>query len=100
MQDVAITPLPIDWLGAVIGSDRLAGVRGSLMRLRGLLSDRTVWTVNSTAVLGRLLDAPRAVTEGLGVRAKARVRAEFLDDRQLLDWAALLDVVLAGHQAA
>jgi len=52
------------------------------------------------AVLTSLLDAPRAVTDGLGQRAKARVRAEFLDDRQLLDWAALLDVVLAGHQAA
>jgi len=52
------------------------------------------------AVLGDLLDAPRTVTDGLGRRAKARVRAEFLDDRQLLDWAALLDVVLVGHQAA
>ena len=52
------------------------------------------------AILGRLLEAPRTVTDSLGQRAKARVRAEFLDDRQLLDWAALPDVVLAGHQAA
>ncbi len=52
------------------------------------------------AVLTSLLDAPRAATDRLGQRAKARVRAEFLDDRQLLDWAELLDVVLAGHQAA
>jgi hypothetical protein len=49
MQDVAITPLPIDWLGAVTGPDRLTGVRRSLTRLRRVLGDRTVWTVNSTA---------------------------------------------------
>lgn len=52
------------------------------------------------AVLTNLLDAPRAVTDGLGQRARARVVAEFLDDRQLLDWAALLDVAVAGQQAA
>lgn len=52
------------------------------------------------AVLTSLLEAPGAVTDGLGQRARARVAAEFLDDRQLLDWAALLDVVVAGHQAA
>ena len=53
-----------------------------------------------TATLARLLEAPKVVVDATGRRAQGRVRAEFLDDRQLLDWAALLDVVVAGQHAA
>ncbi len=75
MQDVAITPLPIDWLGAVIGTDRLRGVRRSLMRLRRLLGDRTVWTVNSTATGGGVAEMlPRV----LGYQWAAGIRAPWM----------------------
>jgi trehalose synthase len=75
MQDVAIRPLPIDWLGAVIGLDRLTGVRRSLMRLRRLLGDRTVWTVNSTASGGGVAEMlPRV----LGYQRAAGIRAPWM----------------------
>jgi trehalose synthase len=75
MQDVAIQPLPIDWLGAVIGLDRLTGVRRSLMRLRRLLGDRTVWTINSTASGGGVAEMlPRV----LGYQWAAGIRAPWM----------------------
>ena len=75
MQDVAITPLPIDWLGAVIGPDRLTAVRRSLGRLRRFLGDRTVWTVNSTAAGGGVAEMlPRV----LGYQWAAGIRAPWM----------------------
>jgi trehalose synthase len=75
MHDVAITPLPIDWLGAVIGADRLTGVRRSLGRLRRFLGDRTVWTVNSTAAGGGVAEMlPRV----LGYQWAAGIRAPWM----------------------
>ncbi|MGH9008446.1 MAG: glycosyltransferase [Acidimicrobiia bacterium] len=75
MHDVTIEPLPIDWLGAVIGSDRLTSVRRSLMRLRRLLGDRTVWTVNSTSTGGGVAEMlPRV----LGYQWAAGIRAPWM----------------------
>ena len=72
MRDVVVKPLPIDWLSAVIGPERLRDVRRSLLRLRQLLGDRTVWTVNSTATGGGVAEMlPRV----LGYQWAAGIRA-------------------------
>ena len=52
------------------------------------------------AVLGRLLDAPRALADATGRRGRTKVRRDFLDDRQLMDWVGLLDVLVAAQHAA
>lgn len=49
--------------------------------------------------LKRILDAPHDAA-AIARRARARVQREFLDDRQLTDWAALVDPLVGGEQAA
>ena len=89
------------WKARPVVASAVGGIRDQIDDgVHGHLLDDPTDLDGLAAVLSRLLDSPHAVTDGLGRRAKDRVRAEFLDDRQLLDWAALLDVVLAGHQAA
>ena len=51
------------------------------------------------AALERLLGSP-AGAAALGRRARARVQRQFLDDRQLTDWAALVTGLVAGERAA
>ncbi len=89
------------WKARPVVASAVGGIRDQIEDgIHGHLLHDPADRAGLAAELGRLLDAPQALTDALGRRAKARVRAEFLDDRQLLDWAALLDVVLAGHQAA
>jgi trehalose synthase len=89
------------WKARPVVASAVGGIRDQIDdRVHGHLLRDPADRDELADVLASLLDAPRAVTDGLGQRAKARVGAEFLDDRQLLDWAALLDAVLAGHQAA
>ena len=89
------------WKARPVVASAVGGIRDQIDDgVHGHLLDDPADPDALAGVLSRLLDSPHAVTDGLGRRAKDRVRAEFLDDRQLLDWAALLDVVLAGDQAA
>lgn len=75
MRDVQVAPLPIDWLGAVIGPERVAGLRRALQRLRGLLGERTIWTVNSTATGGGVAEMlPRV----LGYQWAAGIRSPWV----------------------
>jgi trehalose synthase len=75
MRDVQVAPLPIDWLGAVIGPERVTGLRHALQRLRGLLGERTIWTVNSTATGGGVAEMlPRV----LGYQWAAGIRSPWV----------------------
>ena len=89
------------WKARPVVASAVGGIRDQIDDgVHGLLLHDPADRDGLAAALGRLLDAPRDATDGLGRRAQARVRTEFLDDRQLLDWAALLDLVLVGSQAA
>lgn len=89
------------WKGKPVVASAVGGIRDQIDdRVHGYLLRDPANPGELAATLGRLLDAPRALIEATGRRARARVHAEFLDDRQLLDWAVLLDAAVAGQHAA
>lgn len=49
MQEVDVTPVSLERLGAMLSADRAELLEASAARARAVLGDRTVWHVNATA---------------------------------------------------
>jgi trehalose synthase len=82
------------WKGRPLVASAVGGIREQIVDgEHGLLLDDPHDLGAAARAIGRLL-ADRPLAERLGKQARERVAQQFLPDRHLLDYAALLDELL------
>lgn len=91
MYEVEVPRRPLEALAGVLTDEQADGLRAVAASSAAALSGRTVWNVNSTATGGGVAEMLRSL---LGYVHDAVVRARFLGDRHLAQYADLLESVL------